>query len=281
MANEILTRCGYRCDLCPAYRENVEKDDRRKLLSDGWYKYFGFRIEPEDIICDGCLNDDCLKSRLLDTGCPVRPCVKEKGYENCSQCDEFMCEKFKQRLVDFEELKKQHGNISRADYKLFISPYENGKRISELRLNNVGRSRMFNKAIAPDIAAMSKFIGAECSAVWNELIEYLRKYYAGFENILFYGKNYGWAVQYKQNKSTTLFTLFPERKAFTVLIVYGGKELERVENSKSELSSEVYEIIKNTKQLHDGKWIYLRINESSDLKDLYTLMRCKKQPATG
>lgn len=43
----------------------------------------------------------------------------------------------------------------------------------------------------------------------------------------------GWALQYKQNKSTTLFTLFPERKSFTVLIVYGKKELEHVENSKN------------------------------------------------
>ena len=68
MPEEILARCGCRCDLCLAYRENVEKEDRRKLLSDGWYKYFGFRIEPEDIVvCDGCLSDDCLK-----TSCSIR-----------------------------------------------------------------------------------------------------------------------------------------------------------------------------------------------------------------
>jgi len=59
----------------------------------------------------------------------------------------------------------------------------------------------------------------------------------------------GWALQYKQNKSTTLFTLFPERKSFTVLIVYGKKELEHVENSKNELSAKMYEMIQNTKQL--------------------------------
>jgi len=135
MSKETLARCGNRCDLCLAYRENVEKDDRRKLLSDGWYKYFGFRIEQEDIICDGCLKDDCLQNKLLDVDCPIRPCVKKKGYEDCSQCDEFMCEKFKQRLSDIEELKKKHGNIPQTDYELFISPYENGKRISMLKLN--------------------------------------------------------------------------------------------------------------------------------------------------
>jgi len=141
MPGEILARCGCRCDLCLACRENVEKEDRRKLLSDGWYKYFGFRIEPEDIVvCDGCLSDDCLKNQLLDTECPVRPCVIEKGYENCSQCVEFMCEKFKQRLADYEGLKKYHGDIPQADYELFIRPYENGKRISELKSKNMAKT---------------------------------------------------------------------------------------------------------------------------------------------
>jgi len=44
MLNEILTRCGYRCDLCLAYKENIIKDDNRALLSDGWYKYLALGL---------------------------------------------------------------------------------------------------------------------------------------------------------------------------------------------------------------------------------------------
>jgi hypothetical protein len=52
MMEEILTRCGYRCDLCLAYRPNVEADPaNQQTLSDGWHKYFGFRIPAEQIIC--------------------------------------------------------------------------------------------------------------------------------------------------------------------------------------------------------------------------------------
>jgi len=41
----IITRCGYRCDLCLAYKPNIEAHpENRQILSDGWYKYFGFRI---------------------------------------------------------------------------------------------------------------------------------------------------------------------------------------------------------------------------------------------
>lgn len=133
MRDEILTKCGYRCDLCLAYRENVQKEDRRTLLSEGWYKYFGFRIEPEDIICDGCLNGDCQTSKLLDSGCPVRPCVTERGYRNCSECDEFVCAKLRERLVDFAEIKTKHGAISQTDRELFIRAYENKNRLASLR----------------------------------------------------------------------------------------------------------------------------------------------------
>ena len=79
----ILTRCGYRCDLCLAYRPNVGRDpSSQQKLSDGWFTYFGFRIPPEQIVCDGCLADGT-DIRLLDVGCPVRPCVVERGLDTC------------------------------------------------------------------------------------------------------------------------------------------------------------------------------------------------------
>src|SRR5512143_667287 len=85
----ILTRCGYRCDLCLAYWPNVEKNpENRQILSDGWFKYFHFRTPPEAIICDGCMAE-----RSLDPNCPVRPCVAAKDLENCAHCDEYICER--------------------------------------------------------------------------------------------------------------------------------------------------------------------------------------------
>src|SRR4030042_320964 len=101
----ILARCGYRCDLCLAYRAKVESDpaDQQKL-SDGWYKYFGFRLPPEQIICDGCMAEN---PTLIDSRCPVRPCVVEKGLDHCGQCELYVCERLKERLVVYEEVKKR------------------------------------------------------------------------------------------------------------------------------------------------------------------------------
>jgi hypothetical protein len=128
----VLTCCGYRCDLCLAYRPNVERNpSNRQALSDGWHRYFGFRLNPEVICCDGCMSED---PHLIDDGCPVRPCVIEKGLQNCAQCDDYICEKLQDRLVDYAEVQQRTGlKIPRAEYLSFIRPYENKRRLEGLR----------------------------------------------------------------------------------------------------------------------------------------------------
>jgi len=128
----ILTRCGYRCDLCLAYRPNVEQNPAyRQKLSDGWFKYFGFRLPPEKIICDGCMAED---AQLIDQACPVRPCVIARGLQNCAQCEQYVCEKLTERLVVREEVAKRAGpEIPEEEYLCFIWPYENRLRLDALR----------------------------------------------------------------------------------------------------------------------------------------------------
>jgi len=96
-------------------------------LSDGWYKYFGFCIPPEEIIFDGCMSEN---PKLIDTSCPVRPCVIARGYHNCSECPDMICEKLADRMVVYEEiLEKMRGYILVVDYQRFIRPYENRSRL--------------------------------------------------------------------------------------------------------------------------------------------------------
>ncbi|MBN1965136.1 MAG: DUF3795 domain-containing protein [Anaerolineae bacterium] len=128
----ILTRCGYRCDLCLAYKPNVEQNpSNQQKLSDGWYRYFGFRLPPAEICCDGCMTDN---PTLIDQNCPVRPCVIEKGLDNCSQCEHYVCEKLTERLVVCEEVQQRMAeDIPEDDYLCFIRPYENKRRLDTLR----------------------------------------------------------------------------------------------------------------------------------------------------
>ena len=128
----VLTRCGYRCDLCLAYRPNLESNpDNRQILSDGLFTYFGFRIPPEEILCDGCLAEG---ARLVDTACPVRPCVIERGLPNCAACGQYICAKLEERMVSREEVRQRmRAEIPEEDFQRFVLPYENKPRLEEIR----------------------------------------------------------------------------------------------------------------------------------------------------
>ena len=72
--------------------------------------------------------------KLLDIDCPVRPCVIERGFDNCSQCEHYVCERLDQRLVVYEEVERRTGAIIPEDDRAcFISPYENKRRLEALR----------------------------------------------------------------------------------------------------------------------------------------------------
>jgi hypothetical protein len=128
----ILTRCGYRCDLCLAFKPNVAQNPaNQQILSDGWFAYFGFRIPPAAISCDGCMADN---PNLIDTACPVRPCVIDKGLDHCAQCDHYICDKLAERLVIYEQVRDRLGaDIPAEDRARFIQPYENRDRLDALR----------------------------------------------------------------------------------------------------------------------------------------------------
>ncbi|MFH0815768.1 MAG: DUF3795 domain-containing protein [Methanobacteriota archaeon] len=131
-SREILSKCAYRCDLCLAYGPNVAGEDRRAELSDGWHAIFGFRIPPENIVCDGCASGE--NPRLIDKGCPVRPCVVARKLDNCGQCGDYPCVKIGERIVSRTELEKKLGRkLTRREHELFVKPYESGKRLENIQ----------------------------------------------------------------------------------------------------------------------------------------------------
>ena len=134
---ELLARCGFRCDLCLAYRPNVESNPGiQETLSDGWHEYFGFRIPPEKIVCDGCIAPD---SDPIDDECPVRPCATARHFATCAQCSDYICDALATRLVVYEDVAARVGRpIPEEDRARFIAPYENKPRLEALRRTHGG-----------------------------------------------------------------------------------------------------------------------------------------------
>jgi hypothetical protein len=132
MSKEIVARCGMRCDLCIAYVHHPDHEsmEERKRASDVWEKYLGFRVEPGDIECRGCLDGEC----LMDKDCPVRPCVIRHGYESCAQCGEFEgCGSLSARLIQETGYgDREWGVLPKEDIR-YLEAFINYTRLKEMR----------------------------------------------------------------------------------------------------------------------------------------------------
>jgi hypothetical protein len=107
MSKKLVSFCGYRCDLCPAYVKNVDRLAKRRTIRKGWNTFFGFDVPEERIICIGCDST----GNHLDTECLVRPCARSKHLQNCSFCDLFeSCETLQTR-ADILDKKKRNTSI--------------------------------------------------------------------------------------------------------------------------------------------------------------------------
>ena len=131
--SEITGCCGYRCDLCQAYRENVVDSEHQQKTVEGWLKYYGDHVPPEEAYCDGCL-DKRKDAKRLTTDCSVRACAMETGLPNCAHCEKYLCEKSRGKVIKLSTVQARLKDpISQEDYEKFVGPYESDKELNRIR----------------------------------------------------------------------------------------------------------------------------------------------------
>ena len=113
--------------------------------------------------------------------------------------------------------------------------------------------------------------------LWNELRTYLDQHYDIVPELVYGGKKYGWCWKYRKG-GRTLTCLYPEQGAFTVLVVLGGKEMERHAEILEQLSATTREQLDATHQYHDGKWLWLRVHVKEQIGDVKKLLTIKRKP---
>ena len=135
---------------------------------------------------------------------------------------------------------------------------------------------MLERECEPTEDQMRKWIGRGAS-LWSDLREYLSSHYDHVPELDFAGKKYGWSMRYRKS-GKTLVSLFPECGGFTVLVVLGNKEVVKIEACEKELSKKVQELFKNTDQLHDGRWLWIRPTSKADIRSITILLNAKRRP---
>lgn len=136
---------------------------------------------------------------------------------------------------------------------------------------------MFDDVIKPTEKDILHFLEKPASIAWIDLRSFLDINYDFIPETMFYGKKYGWTVRYRRS-GKTLCSLFPEKGSFTILLVFGKNEIQKFEELKLEFSQKIVQLYENTKKLHDGKWLWIRVHKSEDLEDVKMLITIKKKP---
>ncbi len=127
---EILTLCGFRCDLCQFYNKNIKNQEHKEKVCNDFKRIFGYDIKPEDVECVGCRNE----GKHADDNCLVRSCALEKSVENCAHCPEFICDKLKQKMSFIEDyLRNNKKPLSDEEVQIYIEPYHSKERM--IRIN--------------------------------------------------------------------------------------------------------------------------------------------------
>jgi hypothetical protein len=94
-------------------------------------------------------------------------------------------------------------------------------------------------------------------------------------SIHYCGKNYGWQVAAKKG-TKPIVNITPVRQAFWVLCVMGHRELETIQNHPGLLSPGARQLIEDTRQYHDGKWVSIKVNTPAVLGDAMALFAIKR-----
>jgi hypothetical protein len=127
---EVSGLCGFRCDLCQFYNKNIKDEKHKETVSKEFSKIFGYDVKPCDVECVGCRDE----GKHADANCPVRPCAIEKGVKNCAYCQEFICDKLKERMSFIEDfLQKNKEPIPKEDFDKYVEPYKSRERLEAIR----------------------------------------------------------------------------------------------------------------------------------------------------
>ena len=122
---------------------------------------------------------------------------------------------------------------------------------------------------------ITDFIGDPAKGAWARLRRFLKENYDIVPEMIF-DKKHGWDVRYRKS-GKTLVTLTPEKGAVRILIVLGREESEKALSMRTELSPKMYKLIEETKQLRDGRWLWIRLFQTGDVQDIERLLSIKRK----
>ena len=106
-------------------------------------------------------------------------------------------------------------------------------------------------------------------ALWDEIVLFIENNYRTKKAYKFYGRNYGWALQFSKS-GKALISLYPGQGEFVAQIILNKDQCEKA--LKSGIGDEIGDLIRQTPEIHEGKWIFASIKTKKDARDIENLI---------
>lgn len=134
---------------------------------------------------------------------------------------------------------------------------------------------MTDKGYKPSLDEVSEYIG---NPLFDELCERMRIDFKATVEIAYSGDNVllGWNVRFYHSGST-LCRIYPKRGRFSVLIVVGRREKERVEAQMAQMSDKLQSVYRNTPEGMGQRWLILDFDRrDAAYADILRLVQIRK-----
>ncbi len=124
---------------------------------------------------------------------------------------------------------------------------------------------------------LNELLSNRVLSIWNELTTEIDLLY---DVDRLWDKGFGeWDIEYKYRRGgKTLCTFYVKKDNASILIIYGKAEREKFEKIKSGISESLQDIYEKTEIYHDGKWLWIPLDEKLAISDIIEMLKIKRRP---
>lgn len=124
---------------------------------------------------------------------------------------------------------------------------------------------------------LKEILPKETLLLWDELTEAVDLLY---DVDRLWNKGFGdWEIEYKYRRGgKTLCTFYAKEDVANLLITYGKLEREKFEEIRMSISRSLQDIYEKTETLHDGKWLWIPLDDKIKVEDIIAMLKIKRRP---
>ena len=129
----------------------------------------------------------------------------------------------------------------------------------------------------PQTDELKALLGEKAFSAWDGLCAFLSQNYS-MDILWGTGGKYG-VYECKYRKSgKTLVTFYLKDKTFDLLIIFGAAEREKFVAERATFASKIQSLYDEARTYHDGKWMFIPLQDDSLNTDLEKMIQIKRKP---